>query len=219
MPDDSYFSGSDFDDHYAARDWHVEEDDDYVSKSYADPNDLLPTVAVTQVMDPSLGIFQSIGRFEGATIVAYGGSHKEAVLEWLRATRTSTAVSSEIARQGLQKASDEVRSLVITGQRIAAIKLWREKAGCTLLEAKNYIDSLASTNDVPNQHTPDYRDPRAYPVGTVIKLQPDSRDSEGVEHIFYKRADNHWEATNSTSVFTDRLLHPTFELRNFRVLR
>jgi len=39
---------------------------------------------------------------------------------------------------------DYLRSLVMSGRKVEAVKLYREKIGCGLKEAKDYIDSLQS---------------------------------------------------------------------------
>jgi len=49
---------------------------------------------------------------------------------------------SEQIRPMLEETFAEVRSLAFQGQKINAIKLYRDLTGCSLVEAKNYVDAL-----------------------------------------------------------------------------
>jgi len=53
-------------------------------------------------------------------------------------------LEEQVARvPGISNASAEVRDLVAKGKLITAIKIYRRESGASLLQAKNYIESLA----------------------------------------------------------------------------
>ncbi|MGA9870702.1 MAG: hypothetical protein WBQ44_06120 [Rhodococcus sp. (in: high G+C Gram-positive bacteria)] len=79
------------------------------------------------------------------------------LIAWLlarKSPRRNTAAATRLGLIGLDDAArDEIHRLVGDRKKINAIKLFRERTGCSLTEAKAAVDSVERGNPLPSPGT------------------------------------------------------------------
>lgn len=80
-------------------------------------------------------------------LASSANSRREQLRSAARLTAIERQLDAVVAHLGVtvrEREMPEVLRLIFADQRIAAIKLYREETGASLLEAKNAVDAIAS---------------------------------------------------------------------------